>query len=140
MRFLLDSNALQAFVDHHYPLADQAVDARNRGHRVVTCDPVIAEIYLGLQFSESREMNMKRLKRALSRMRSWPFDRNAALEYARLAADLKRRGRPMQIFDMLIAAVALSVGNCTVVTTDSDFSAVPGLSVVDWTIPPPANG
>jgi tRNA(fMet)-specific endonuclease VapC len=33
---------------------------------------------------------------------------------------------------MMIAAIALTVGNCTVVTIDCDFSAVPGLSVENW--------
>ena len=46
-----------------------------------------------------------------------------------LAADLRRRGRPMQTVDVMVAAVAVSVGNCTGVTTDSDLSAVSGLSV-----------
>ena len=31
-----------------------------------------------------------------------------------------------------IAAIALSLGNCTVVTTDTDLSVVPGLSVESW--------
>jgi tRNA(fMet)-specific endonuclease VapC len=38
----------------------------------------------------------------------------------------------MQIVDMQLAAIALSLGNCTVVTTDSDLAAVPGLSVENW--------
>src|ERR1700679_1340457 len=40
-----------------------------------------------------------RLKRGLSQIRSWPFDRQAAREYGRLAAELKRRGRKMQVVD-----------------------------------------
>jgi len=31
-----------------------------------------------------------------------------------------------------IAAIALSLGNCTVVTTDTDLSTVTGLSVESW--------
>jgi len=38
----------------------------------------------------------------------------------------------MQIPDMQLAAVAFAIGNCTVVTTDSDLSAIPGLSVENW--------
>jgi len=38
----------------------------------------------------------------------------------------------MQPIDIMIAAVALTLGNCTVVTTDSDLSAVPGLAVENW--------
>jgi tRNA(fMet)-specific endonuclease VapC len=38
----------------------------------------------------------------------------------------------MQAIDIQIAAIALSLGNCTVVTTDTDLSAVAGLSVENW--------
>jgi tRNA(fMet)-specific endonuclease VapC len=67
----------------------------------------------------------------------WPFDQSAAEEYGRLYAVLKRRGRLMQQIDIQIAAIALSLGRCTVVTKDSDFAAVPGLDVENWAVSPP---
>jgi tRNA(fMet)-specific endonuclease VapC len=39
----------------------------------------------------------------------WPFDHQAAEEYGRIAAELRRSGRPMQVVDMMGAAVALSL-------------------------------
>ena len=69
----------------------------------------------------------------------WPFDREAAEEYGRLAAHRRRTGRPMQVIDMQLAAVALSLGSTAVVTTDSDLSAVPGLAVENSAIPQPPN-
>jgi tRNA(fMet)-specific endonuclease VapC len=41
----------------------------------------------------------------------------------------------MQIPDIQMAAIALALGSCTVVTTDSDLSAVPGLAVENWAAP-----
>jgi predicted nucleic acid-binding protein len=38
----------------------------------------------------------------------------------------------MQQIDMMIAAIALSLGQCTIVTTDTDLAAVPGLAVENW--------
>jgi tRNA(fMet)-specific endonuclease VapC len=35
----------------------------------------------------------------------------------------------MQQIDIQIAAIALSLGNCTVLSADSDLTAVPGLTV-----------
>jgi tRNA(fMet)-specific endonuclease VapC len=66
----------------------------------------------------------------------WPYDAAAAWEYGRLFAELRRIGRPMQQIDIQIAAIALTLGNCTVVTSDSDLAAVPGLSTEDWAAPP----
>lgn len=45
-----------------------------------------------------------------------------------------RIGRMMQQIDIQIAAVAFSLGNCTVVSSDSDLTAVPGLTVENWAI------
>jgi tRNA(fMet)-specific endonuclease VapC len=38
--------------------------------------------------------------------------------------------------DIQLAAIALSLGNCTIITTDSDFAAIPDLSTEDWTTAP----
>ncbi len=38
----------------------------------------------------------------------------------------------MQQVDIQIAAIALTLGHCTVVTKDQDFQAIPGLGVEDW--------
>ncbi len=62
----------------------------------------------------------------------WPLEAKAAKEYGRIAAELKRHGRPMQQIDIMIAAIALSIGNCTVVSSDSDLAAVPGLPLEKW--------
>ena len=138
-RYLLDSNALNAFTDRREPLADRARAARAAGGRIGTCEPVVAEMYAGLEFGASREFNTARLERTLAGIRCWPFDRAAARAYGRVAADLRRRARRMQVIDMMVAAVALSLGDCVVVTTDSDLSAVPGLVVADWTLPEAAD-
>ena len=43
----------------------------------------------------------------------------------------------MQAVDIMIAATALTLGNCTVVSSDSDLLAVPGLTVENWAAAPP---
>lgn len=131
-RYLLDSNAVNAFLNRRGSVPDRARAARLRGDRIGTCEPVVAELFYGLEFSSSREENIVRLEHGLSRIRSWPFDRAAARQYGRLAAELKKSGRPMQVVDMMIAAIACSLGNCTVVSSDTDLTAVPGLSVENW--------
>ena len=41
----------------------------------------------------------------------------------------------MQVPDIQIAAIALTLGDCVVVSKDSDLRAVPGLVVEDWSQP-----
>ncbi|MCY2969024.1 MAG: hypothetical protein NT069_36265 [Planctomycetota bacterium] len=38
----------------------------------------------------------------------------------------------MQQIDIQIAAIAMTLGKCTVVSSDSDLAAVPGLKVENW--------
>lgn len=58
-----------------------------------------------------------------------------ATEYGRIFTELKRIGRPMQQIDIQIAAIAFALGDCVVVTVDSDLSTVPGLDVEKWSAP-----
>ncbi|MFI5459687.1 MAG: type II toxin-antitoxin system VapC family toxin [Isosphaerales bacterium] len=134
-RYLLDTNMVGHFIDRRRGVDARVREARARGAVIGTCVPVVAELFFGVEFSASREINRPRLVRGLSRIRCWPFDRNAAEEYGRLAAELRRIGRLMQQIDIMIAAVAFSLGSCSVVSDDSDLAAVPGLTVENWAAP-----
>lgn len=92
----------------------------------------MAELVYGVEFGQNRDRNIQAIRLALPALTVWAFDQNAAFEYGRLAAELRRLGRPMQAVDVMIAAIALSLGNCTVVSADSDLMAVPGLAVESW--------
>jgi tRNA(fMet)-specific endonuclease VapC len=139
-RYLIDANMVGHFIDRRRGVDARVREARAHGSVIGTCMPVVAELFYGVEFSASRETNRPRLLRGLSRIRCWPFERESAEEYGRLAAELRRIGRPMQQIDIRIAAVALSLGNCTVVSDDSDLAAVPGLTVENWAIAMTSHG
>lgn len=137
-RDLLDSNAVTSLINQREPFIQRVREARLSGGRIGTCEPDVAELHYGLALSSSREKNLVRLRRGLSGLIVWPLDRCASEFYGEIAADLRRRGRPMQVIDMLLAAVARSLGDCTVITTDSDLLAIPGLSVENWDVTRPS--
>jgi tRNA(fMet)-specific endonuclease VapC len=76
--------------------------------------------------------NLKAFRLALPTLKVWPLDQDAAFEFGRLHAELLRLGRPMQTIDIMIAAIATTLGNCTVVCTDIDLTVVPGLTIENW--------
>jgi tRNA(fMet)-specific endonuclease VapC len=131
-RYLLDTGVMGDFINHRKKVDFKVREMRRRGARIGTCLPVVGELFFGVEASATRDANLPRLIRALSQIVCWPFDRRAAEEYGRLAALLKRTGRPMQQIDIQIAAIALSLGNTTVASADSDLAAVPGLTVENW--------
>lgn len=131
-RYLLDTNMAGDLIEKRGRVPERAREARRKGGRIGIGMPVLAELYYGVEFSASREKNLQRLKRAVAGLKIWPFEEKSAAEFGRLRADLRRRGRPMQVIDIMIAATALSLGNCTVVSADSDLVAVPGLILENW--------
>lgn len=92
----------------------------------------LGELWSGVECSQSRESNLKKLQHGVSKLINWPFDEAAAMEFGRIYAQLRQMGRPMQQIDIQIAAIAISLGNCVVVSTDSDLQAIPGLKTADW--------
>ena len=133
-RDLLDSNMLSPYLDRREPVAERVRDAVRRGCRVGTCEPVVVEMMYGLRLSSQPKKNLARLNAGLLQIACWPLDREASNVYGLLAAELRRMGHPMQTIDIMLAAIAISLGNCTVVTTDSDLLAIPGLSVENWEV------
>jgi tRNA(fMet)-specific endonuclease VapC len=131
-RYLLDTGIAADYINRRHGVYERARAEVARGNRIGISVPVLAELYYGIEFSASREKNLQRLHVALPSLAIWPFTEEAAAEYGRIAAELRRTGRPMQQVDIMVAATAQTLGNCTVVTADSDLSAVPGLPVENW--------
>ena len=132
-RFLLDTCAVGDLINRRKGVHERARAARLEGARLGTCIPVLGELFFGIEFSQTRAENRARLIRAITGLSLWPYTREAAEEYGRLAAQLRRAERTMQQVDMQVAAIALTLSQCLVVSEDTDMLAVPGLSVVNWT-------
>jgi tRNA(fMet)-specific endonuclease VapC len=134
-RYLLDTGIAGDYADDRRGVRARVRQEIARGNRVGICDPVLGELDFGVENSDTRDKNLPKLVRAVNELRVWPYTSAAAREYGRLAALLLRAGRWMQQIDIQIAAIALTLGNCTVVSSDSDLSAVPGLDVENWATP-----
>ncbi len=132
-RFLLDTGIAGDYVARRRGVYERAREAVARGDRVGIGMPVRAELWYGVENSATRGRNAERLRRVLPDLVSWPFTEQAAEEFSRVAAELRRAGRTMGRIDIMIAAIALSLGNTTVVSADSDLAAVPGRTVENWT-------
>lgn len=131
-RFILDTGIAGLYLDRKRGVFERAAAEVAKGNRVGIAGPVLGELAFRAEGSPQRERNLLRLRQALEVWKLWFLDTAAAFEYGRLAFELKTIGRPMGQNDITIAAIALSLGNTTVVTMDSDLAAVPGLTVENW--------
>ena len=134
-RFLLDTGTAALSLDRKRGVFERSAAELAKGNRVGIAAPVLAELAFRAEGSPLRDKNIMRLRQALGVWRLWLIDAEGAFEYGRLASELRKMGRMMGQNDITIAAVAISLGNATVVTMDSDLAAVPGLRVENWVEP-----
>jgi len=131
-RYLLDTGIVGCFIDRRRGIIERARAETSAGNFIGIAHPVLAELAYRVEGGPNRDRNLQRLQLALASWKLWPVTDAAAFEYGRIAAELRRIGRPIGQNDMMIAAIALTLGNCTVVTMDADLSAAPGLPVENW--------
>ena len=132
-RYLLDTNAAADFIFRRKGVDVRAKLEAKNGAKIGVALPVAAELFAGAEFSLTREKNLDVINRNLRILRIWPFTMDAARTYGRLFAEMRKVGRTTHAMDLMIASIALSLGNCIVISRDSDMFFVPGLCVESWT-------
>lgn len=103
----------------------EALSAASEEFEIITCGVVVVEVCRGFRLEKARQ----RFERAFSTMIFVPTTPKLWYKITDLAWRIDRSGKTMQVTDLTIAACALEV-DATVVTKDSDFTRVPGLTVV----------
>ncbi len=127
---LLDTNTVI-----HYLRGQPSVVSRfqSASPRELAIPSVVAyEIEYGtLKIGSSRRRQIVSL--LLAGIQQVPFDREAALESARIRIDLEARGLLIGPMDLLIAGTAVSRGAVLVTNNTKEFSRVKSLRLSDWT-------
>lgn len=92
----------------------------------------LAELLHGVEASAYPEKNLLALNQFLSIVEILPFDDEAAAEYGKICAALRRQGTPIGTMDMLIAAHAKAKGLIIVTNNIREFERVEGLRLENW--------
>jgi tRNA(fMet)-specific endonuclease VapC len=130
--YLLDTGIAQDYQAGRGGVRERAIAQRQGGHRIGICIPVLGELWSGVECSASRERNLTLLRQALSTLIIWPYTMEAAEEFGRIFAELRRAGRCIQQIDMQVGAIARTLPHCTVVSKDADLTAIPGIQIENW--------
>jgi Predicted nucleic acid-binding protein, contains PIN domain len=92
----------------------------------------LAELEHGVFASAAIEKNNIALNQFLSIIEILNFNDEAAFEYGKIVADLKRKGTPIGSMDSLIAAHAIATGKILVTNNVKEFERVVNLKVENW--------
>jgi tRNA(fMet)-specific endonuclease VapC len=129
MQYLLDTNHASAVFGYKLDLASHP--KRTPSHQFGLPLPVIAELWFMVFASARLQKNQHRLLEIMPDFTRWPFDENAAVEFGRIKADLKKAGTPIPTADVQIAAIARANG-LTLLTSDKHFNGIRTLNVENW--------
>jgi tRNA(fMet)-specific endonuclease VapC len=93
-----------------------------------------AELLYGVELSARRQQDESALRAFLEYVEVLDFPDQASPEYARIRAELKRRGRMIGANDLLIAAHASSLGLTLISNNTREFKRVRNLALENWTV------
>jgi tRNA(fMet)-specific endonuclease VapC len=95
---------------------------------------VLAELYKGVYCSQKIQQNFNRINEFSNTITIVEFDKNAAEEFGKIQAELRRIGRPTGQIDALIAAVARSRDDILMTNNIKDFENITNLRLENWLV------
>lgn len=130
LRYLLDTN-ICIYVIKHRPPQVREVFNRHHGHMAISAI-TLAELLHGAEKSADPARNLAVVEDFCSRLAVLPYTEKAAGHYGNIRAELERRGQPIGVNDLHIAAHARSEGLVLVSNNLREFERVAGLRTENW--------
>lgn len=131
MMYMLDTN-ICIYIIKRKPTSVMEQLNRKMSSGIAISAIALAELEYGVFMSEHKEKNADALALFLALPAILPFDEDAAAEYGRVRASLRRKGTPIGPLDELIAAHAKAQKLTLVTNNTREFERVEGLRVEDW--------
>jgi tRNA(fMet)-specific endonuclease VapC len=94
----------------------------------------LMELYYGAYKSVKILPNLARIRTIENAFEVMPIGHEIAQTFGELKTNLEKQGTPLDDFDLILAACALT-HNCTLVTNNvKHFDRVPGLRLMNWAV------
>ena len=132
LRYLLDTNIV-IYVIKRRPLAALQLFNENAGHMAIS-SITLAELLHGAEKSNEPARSRTVVEDFCSRLEVLTYGPKAALHYGSIRASLERRGLPIGVNDLHIAAHARSEGLTLISNNMREFERVEALQLTNWAI------
>ena len=134
MRYVLDTTAFSAVMRRDPDLLELL--KKYRPGDIATVPPVSAEIQYGIKRLDNSSRKYLLLKserdRLLSLIPVLPWDPESSKDFGEIKADLERKGKQIDDFDIAIAAIAIS-HKCGIITANlRHFRRIKNLEIKTW--------
>jgi tRNA(fMet)-specific endonuclease VapC len=132
VKYLLDTNICIYIIKNKPPLVLKKLQ-KCRPEDVALSSVTLAELYYGVEKSQSQEKNRTALALFTSSFDVLSFEEKAAHCFGKIRATLESQGKVIGPFDMMIGAHALSLELILVTNNTKEFSRIENLKIQDWT-------
>jgi tRNA(fMet)-specific endonuclease VapC len=132
-RFMLDTDTCSYIMKRSHPQVIKRLQSVAVGD---VCMSVVtkAELLYGVEVSPRRAQDAAALAAFLPYVEALDLTDNAAMHYAEIRADLRKRGTMIGANDLFIAAHARAQDMTLVTNNTAEFERVGGLAIVNWTV------
>jgi tRNA(fMet)-specific endonuclease VapC len=132
LRYLLDTNIV-IYVIKRRPIAALQLFNEQAGHMAIS-SITLAELLHGVEKSNAPARSLAAVEDFCSRLELLPYGPKAAQHYGSIRAALEKRGQPIGVNDLHIAAHARSEGLTLVSNNLREFERVEALQLANWAI------
>lgn len=130
--FLLDTDTII------YSLKGNQIVCQNlkqhENDSIAFCTITLMELYYGAYKSQKRTSNLAKIKKLEQVFEIIPIDTDSTEIFGVLKAQLEKSGTPLDDFDLVIAACALSHNLTLVSNNQKHFKRIDGLRLANWAV------
>ncbi|MDP2370094.1 type II toxin-antitoxin system tRNA(fMet)-specific endonuclease VapC [Rhodoferax sp.] len=132
LRYLLDTNIV-IYVIKRRPLSALQLFNQHAGHMAISAI-TLAELLHGAEKSNAAASSLATVEDFCSRLEVLPYGPKAAQHYGNIRSALEKRGEPIGVNDLHIAAHARSEGLTLVSNNLREFERVEALQLANWAV------
>lgn len=127
MKFLLDTNIVIPLLNGNTVIAEKI---QHHSSELVVSSIVMFELYFGSENSQRRRSNLAKI--TTMPLKVIDFNESDGRVAGRIRNELKQKGTPIGVYDVLIAGQAVNRNLILVTNNVREFSRVDGLTWQDW--------
>jgi tRNA(fMet)-specific endonuclease VapC len=133
MTYLLDTNVrIKLLNNSSKPVVTKLSEQEPKN--INLCSVVEFELFYGAYRSQKTTENINKLERFFSQFNVLAFDSKCARIAGLIRSKLDKKGTPIGVYDLQIAAIAIAQDLILVTHNISEFGRVEGLKYEDWEV------
>jgi tRNA(fMet)-specific endonuclease VapC len=132
MQYCLDTNIAVDFFRNDSCIVQRMQELEEQNVRFVITPITLSELWRGAYLAPRSEAPIKLVEDLLQRVELLGFTGEACKVYGERFAELKKKGKQTQDFDLMIASISIAHNMVLVTRNEKDFKNIKGLKYVVW--------